>query len=217
MLRFLPRGRSGRPLRRELTDPRGSVLDGVEALAGPLRGHVVDGEDTRRRAGLSEALVVLPHVADEIGRGPDVDSALSRFHRVRLTLGPRNRDDGRQRDLDRFLAVVRLTPHAQAVALDREPDRVRHVRATEKRRHLGRHLPGLSIERLEPAEDEVAPFLPERQRQRPGGADRVRECERPVGEVNAPIGAERQAFAQRLLGLRRPHGHRDYLAADGLA
>ena len=217
VLRLLPRGCPCRPLRRQLADPRGGFLDGVEALAGPLGGDIVDSKNAGRRAGLTEALVVLAHVVDEVGCGPDVDPAPSRFRLIRLALGPRNRDDRRERDLDRLLAVVRLASHAQAVALGRKSDRARHVRAAEKRRHLGRHLPGLRVERPTAAEDKVRAFLLQRQRQRPGGADRVREREGPVGEVNAPVGVERQAFAQRLLGLRRPHGHRDYLAADGLA
>ena len=94
-------------------------------------------------------------ILDEIGRGPDVDPALFRFRLGRLALGSRDRDDRWERNLDRLLAVVRLATHTQVVALDRESDRVRHMRAAEKGRHLGRHLPGLRIERLAAAEDQI--------------------------------------------------------------
>ena len=139
---------------------RGSLFDGVEALAGALWGDVVDGENAGRRARLPEALVVLAHVVDEVGGSPDVDPALSRLRLGRLALGPSQRDDSRERHLDRLLAVVGLATNTQTVALEREADRVRHLWAAEKGRNLGRHLPGLRIERLAAAEDEIRAFFP---------------------------------------------------------
>src|SRR5206468_5576422 len=87
----------------------------------------------------------------------------------------------------------------------------------EKRRHLGRHLPGLRVERPTAAEDKVRAFLLQRQRQRPGGADRVREREGPVGELNAAVGAEAEALSQGVFCLRRAHRHRNHLTPDGVA
>ena len=120
----------------------------------------MDGENPGRRARLPEAFVVLTRVVDEIGRSPDVDPALSRLGLGRLTLGPSHRDDCRERNLDRLLAVVGLATNTQTVALEREADRVRHLWAAEKGGNLGRHLPGLRIERLAAAEDEIRAFFP---------------------------------------------------------
>src|SRR5213078_1929214 len=64
-----------------------------------------------------------------------------------------------------------------------------------------------------PAEDEVETLLLERERERARRADRVRAREDAVREQDAAVGAERQALAERLLGLRRPHRDHDDLAA----
>src|SRR5207247_5336731 len=74
---LLPGGRSGRPLLRQLADSRRRRLDRLDPLTGPLGRDVPYGEDARGRAGLAEALVVLAHLVDEIGRRPDVDRAVS--------------------------------------------------------------------------------------------------------------------------------------------
>ena len=53
------------------------------------------------------------------------------------------------------IAVVGLATNTQTVALERQADRVRHLWAAEKGRNLGRHLPGLRIERLAAAQDQI--------------------------------------------------------------
>ena len=88
------------------------------------------------------------------------------------------------------------------------------MRPAEERGHLGRHLPRLGVEGLAPAEDEVGAFLRQRQRKRARGAERVRQGEDAIGEVDRPVRSEREALAQCLLGLWRAHRHRDHLAAD---
>ena len=88
------------------------------------------------------------------------------------------------------------------------------MRPAEERGHLGRHLPRLGVEGLAPAEDEVGAFLRQCQRKRARGAERVGEGEDAIGEVDRPVRSEREALAQRLLGLWRAHRHRDHLAAD---
>src|SRR5437773_6852411 len=87
------------------------------------------------------------------------------------------------------------------------------MRPPEERRNFRRDLPGLGVERLAPAENEVAAFLLDRHREGPGSAERVGDSEGPVGQVDAAIGAEPHALSQRLLRLWRAHRHRDDLAA----
>ena len=90
---------------------------------------------------------------------------------------------------------------------------VRHVRPAEERGDLRRHLPRLRVERLPPAENEVA-RLPS------VASASVREV--PSVSATANTRSERwmqrsaraQAFPQRLLGLRRAHRHRDDLSAE---
>src|SRR5205814_9796476 len=99
-LRLLP-GRCGpRALVEQGRHTLGALLGGGCELAGAVGRHVSHREDPGRRAGLAEPLVVLAQVVDEIACRPDVDRALTICVPGRV-LGPGNRDQGRQRPLDR--------------------------------------------------------------------------------------------------------------------
>src|SRR5207302_5633806 len=77
---------------------------------------------------------------------------------------------------------------------------------------LGRNLPRLRVRCLAPADDEVdVAFLLDRERQRARRRKRVRDREHAVGQVDAAVGAEGEARAERCLGLRRSHRHRNHL------
>jgi hypothetical protein len=106
----------------------------------------------------------------------------------------------------------------QGAVLHRRLDDAREVRPAQERRRLRRDLPRLGVRRLPAGDDEIdAALLLERERQRARRPDRVGDGEHAVGQVDAAVGAERQARAKGILGLRRAHRHRDHLAADGVA
>ena len=111
------------------------------------------------------------------------------------------------------MAGVRLTGEAERVAAALERDDARHVRPSEERGDLRRHLRRLRVDGLPTADDEVGAELAQRERDRPRGADRVGDGEDAVGEVHRAVGAEAHRLAQRLLGLRRAHRHGDDLVA----
>ena len=74
------------------------------------------------------------------------------------------------------IAVVALAQREQSPVRDAQLDHARQLRDAEERGHLGRHLPGLGVERLAPAEDEVdAALLPDRAAR---ASARCRACRR---------------------------------------
>jgi hypothetical protein len=149
-------------------------------------------------------------------RRPDVDPGRGTraVNRLGRWIDAGNRDERGRGDLVLVDALVALAQREQAAVVAAQLDHARQLRDAEERGHLGRHLPGLRVERLAPAEDEVdAALLLDRERERSRGAERVGEGEDAVGEVDRAVRAEREAFAERIRGLRRPHRHRDHLAA----
>src|SRR5207248_3700283 len=95
-LRLLPRGRGAldrsEPLANRLRRLRGAGGDET----GPLRADVAHCQDARRGAGLAEPLVVLAHLADEVGGRPDLDRPVAGASgRGRLGRRGDDRDDER--------------------------------------------------------------------------------------------------------------------------
>src|SRR5206468_6045918 len=113
-------------------------------------------------------------------------------------------DDDRQLDLVDLFAEIRVPRESERVAGALDGRGARDMRPAEERGDLARHLPRLGVERLASAENEVSSLLLDRQRERSRGPERVRDGEDAVREVDRPLSAERQAVAQRFLGLRRP-------------
>src|SRR5205814_2151690 len=68
-----------------------------------------------------------------------------------------------------------------------ERDDARHMRHAEVGGDLGRHLPRLGVDGLAPADDDVGSELAEGERERPRRADRVRDGEDAVGEVDVAV------------------------------
>ena len=125
-----------------------------------------------------------------------------------------DRDHRRQRQLERRLARVGLAYDPQPLL---ERRRIREVRNPEEGGHLRRHLPGLRVDGLPAAQNEVEAFLPQRERERARGAECVRDREDLVREEDRAVGADPERLAQGVLGLGRAHRHRDDLAACLLA
>jgi hypothetical protein len=180
-----------------------------EAGTGALGRDVAHGEHACRRSGLSEALVVLVHFVDEVGRSPHVDPAVCLgFYIARVG----ERDDRLRGQLPGLVAVIRLARRAEHALVHLGLDDACQMRPTEERRGLGRNLPGLRVGRLAAADHEVdVPLLLNRQGQCPRRAERVRHREDAVREVDAAVRTEREAGAERSLRLRRAHRHRDHL------
>src|SRR5947208_11836388 len=76
-LRLVPRGGLERPLGQETANARSSLFDRGDELAPAFGRDVAYREHTCRRAGLTETLVVLAQVVDEIGCRPNVDPAFA--------------------------------------------------------------------------------------------------------------------------------------------
>ena len=210
---LLPARWLGRALGEQRAHFRGRLLCARGSDPGTLGPGVADGEHACRRSGLAEALVVLEDLVDEIGRLPDLDRAVCVAAR-RLLGREADGDDDREIRLVDLLAEVRVPREPERVARALDDRRVRDMRPAEERGDLGRHLPGLRVERLAPAEDEIGALLLDRQRERSRRPERVRDREHAIREVDRPLGAERERVAQRLLGLRRAHGHRHDLVGE---
>ena len=121
-------------------------------------------------------------------------------------------DDRGEVELVGVVALVGLAAAAQAVPGRLQPVDVRELGPAEERRHLGRHLPRLRVDRLAAAEDEVGALLLDGERQRPRRADRVGDGEDLVVQVDRAVGAHGEGHPQRVLRLRRPHRHGHDLA-----
>jgi hypothetical protein len=70
------------------------------------------------------------------------------------------------------------------------------------------------VQSLAPAQHEVGAFFPDRRREGSGRADRVGQREDAVREMDRTVGSERQGLAERLLRLRRSHGHHHDLVGE---
>ena len=124
-----------------------------------------------------------------------------------------DRAEGRKRDLVRLLAFVSEASGPQRSVAPLERDDAGHLWEVQERGDLGRHLPGLGVERLAPAEDEVSALLLDCQRQSTSRAEDVGEREDAVGEMDAAVGADGKRLPEGLFCGRRAHRHRDHLAA----
>src|SRR5262249_13707124 len=162
-LRLLPRRGRRRPLREQFAHTGGGGYGVGEELLSALRRHVADGEHPRRGARLPEALVVRSNVRCDVRSLPDLDPSVSArdwrdVDRAALRRQG-DRANGRQPELVLLLALVAEPPHAQLVAGRFERRDARGLRQAQERRDLRRHLPGLGIGGLPPAENEVRSLL----------------------------------------------------------
>src|SRR5439155_20268219 len=113
---------------------------------------VTHRQDARRRSGLTEALVVLAYLFDEIACCPDVDASVG----VRVRVSCMGKGEHRRAgELVRLEAVIRLANRSNGGAVDLDLDHARDVRPAEEGGGFGGNLPGLRGGRLPSAEDEV--------------------------------------------------------------
>ena len=112
---LLPARCLGCPLREQLADFRGGLVCARDADPCTLGPGVADGEHACRRSGLSEALVVLEDLVDEIGRLPDLDRAVCVAAR-RLLGREADGDDDREAGLVHLLAEVCVPCEPERVA-----------------------------------------------------------------------------------------------------